>query len=132
VDRFDVPPDLYSNPKELPKDVRVTNWPKFGQDLYNNIRREYDALRRKAKVNQVAVMRYYSPAGEVIHVNQVSLYDKNSNSLLIYGDDGVHGCVIVTPAQSAQIIMKLLTLDESTPEHERQPVGFTPPMQTNE
>ena len=119
---MDIPPDLYSG--DLPQRVLVTNWRKFGQDLYNNIRREYAALRRKAEANQVAVMRYHSPAGEVIYVSQVSLYE-NSNSLLIYGDDGVNGCVIVAPAQSAQIIMKLITPNESTPEHQRRQVGFT-------
>jgi hypothetical protein len=120
VDSFGIDPEIR---RELPQRVSVTNWPNFGQNLYNNIRREYDALRRNAKADQVAVMRYHSPAGEVIYVNQVSL-SENSNSLLIYGDDGVNGCVVVAPAQSAQIIMKLLTPDESTPEHERRQVGF--------
>jgi hypothetical protein len=120
VDSFGVDPEIR---RELPQRVSVTDWPKFGQDFYNNIRREYAALRRSAEADQVAVMRYHSPAGEVIYVSQVSLYE-NSNALLIYGSDGVSPCVVVATAQSAHIIMKLITPDETTAQHERRPVAF--------
>ena len=120
MDSFGIDPEIRT---PLPPRVGVANWPKFGQDFFNNIRREYDALRRNKEANQVAVMRYHSPAGEVIYVTQVSLYE-NSNALLLYGSDGVSPCVVVAQAQSAQIIMKLITPNESTPEHERQAVRF--------
>lgn len=111
--------------RKAPEDVRVTNWPAKGSlaaDYFRVIERRYKEFQSAAKENQIAVMRYYTPRGEEIRVVNVSRH-KGEETLLFEGvDQSDNYCDVVVQPQSAQIILRLLTLQE--PEPERKPIGF--------
>jgi hypothetical protein len=124
MDRY-VPPIQPPRPGvDYPENVRVMNLPDYGKNFLNTIRNQYELLRGQAKENQVAVLRYHSPAGQVIRVTQVSLY-RGSNTLILYGDDGNNPCIVLTQAQSAQLILKIIPTSEAPEPERRKPIGFT-------
>jgi hypothetical protein len=70
----------------------------------------------------VAVIKCYTPSGEEIHVINVRLYT-GAETLLVQGADRQgNACDVIVQPQSVQLVLKLITLPEPTPE--RPTVGF--------
>ena len=92
------------------------------QDFYNTVRREYKSLRDGISESEVAVLRYYTPAGEEIRVNTMQL-EEGTNTVVIYGDDGANYCVVIAPTQNAHLMLRVIQAEEAT-EVDRRPIGF--------
>lgn len=102
----------------------------YARAYFNTVRERYEEYRAAAREDQIAVMRYYTPAGEEIRVAHVTL-DQRYGMLLIRGDDGVSGqigdpCDVITSPQSAQVVIRLISRVGESAELERSPIGFTP------
>lgn len=92
-------------------------------DFFESLNREYKELERIAKErNQNAIMIHYPAAGEPMRVGNVRVYS-DSSILVFYGDDAnKNPCVALVPPQNAQLLLKIVTLEE---EPERRTIGFT-------
>ena len=80
--------------------------------------------------DQIAVMRYYTTAGEEIRVAAHVTLDQRFGTLLIRGDDGEGNqkgdpCDVITSPQSAQLVIRLIPRTDEPAESERNPIGFT-------
>jgi hypothetical protein len=95
------------------------------QDFYDAVKRQYAALREEAaELGEVAVMRYYTPAGREIKVGTMRLVT-GENTIIIFGeDDYATPHIIVVPAQNAHVIMQLVPEETASPS-DRKTIGFT-------
>lgn len=117
-----------------PQEVRVKNWPPRpspAADYFRALERRYkefqDAAEENQK-NQMAVMRYYTSAGDEIRIANVSRY-LNEETILLQGEDGDQNpCDVVVQPQNAQVVLKLIVLDESESE---QPASKSSPVNFN-
>ncbi len=105
------------------------------RDYFDTIRRRYNEYQAAAQDNQLAIMRYYTPAGHEIRVLHVTLYE-DSGTLLLRGEYLGSGgqlapCDVVIQPQSAQLLITLATFSEPPREPERQRIGFRIPPKPN-
>jgi len=98
------------------------------QNYWETVRERYEEFRDAAGPNQIAVMRYYTPAGEEIRVGTLQLHTA-TGTLLVQGDIAIPDtqgpgipCDIIVHPYSCQLVLKLLTLAEPPPE--KPTIGF--------
>jgi len=103
-------------------DQIAETWKDDSEEFLDALKREYEALDKIAKErNQHAVMYYYPASGDQIRVGNVRLYP-DSSILVFYGDDAeTNPCVAIVPPQNAQLLLKIVTLQE---EPDRKTIGF--------
>ena len=94
----------------------------LARDYQDTVRERYNEYRSHAKEGQMAVMRYYTFAGDEIRVGTVSRRQGSGTILIegeIIGTDGEKiPCDVVIQPPGAQLVLKLITSREAPPEPE--------------
>jgi hypothetical protein len=99
------------------------------QMFFDSIQERYADYKRAAEENQLAVMRYFTPAGQMVQVLNVKL-DRDRGVLWLQGETisrstgALVPCDVLVQPQSCQIQLELLTFDEPQPEQEKPKLGF--------
>ena len=98
-------------------------------DYFETLRIRYDeflaeAQRRRDEEqgDHWALILYYTPAEEMVHIAQVIRYT-GFDTLQMQGEDQAgNPCDVIVHPRSAQVVLKLIS--PPPPEIERRPVGF--------
>lgn len=99
------------------------------QKYFDSIQERYEDYKREAKENQLAVLRYFTPAGQTVRVLNVKL-DRDRGVLWLQGETiststaELVPCDVLVHPQSCQLQLELLTFDEPQPEQEKPKIGF--------
>ncbi len=101
----------------------------LAQRFFDSIQERYGDYQRASKENQLAVMRYFNPSGQMVRVLHVKL-DRDRGALWLQGETISRStgvlvpCDVLVQPQSCEIQLELLTFDEPQPEKEKPKIGF--------
>lgn len=89
--------------------------------------REFDALKREKDEGQEAVMRYFTPDGNVMRVGTL-ICDEGTNCIVIYGAQHSQ-TVVLPPHEAPYIILELVSESQAADierlnQGERNAIGF--------
>jgi hypothetical protein len=97
--------------------------------FFDSIQERYEDYKRAADENQLPVMRYFTPAGQMVQVLNVKL-DRDKGVSWLQGEtksrttSDLVACDVLVKPQSCQLLLELLTFAEPQPEQERPQIGF--------